>query len=163
MEPPMKPLSRSMVVVTGLLNLLLLSGCGLGAGAHARVKGKVTLDGKTVPTGTISFFGPDKRVASTQIQSDGSYDIPDAPVGENTITVETPDPSKMMGPMGPVGQGTRPPGVGMPADKDPGKGGLITSPDKIVPVPPIYHKAETSPIKYTVQKTDQEYDVKLTK
>jgi hypothetical protein len=148
-------------LATGMLTLLLFSGCGFGAGPRARVKGKVTFSNKSLTAGTITFFGADKRSGTSQIKSDGSYEIPDAPVGEVTITVETPSVNQMMGH---VGQEKRPPGVGaMPADMDPGaKGGLITSPDKIVPVPAIYNKQETSPLKYTVRKEDQEYDVKLT-
>jgi hypothetical protein len=152
--------TRITAIATGLLMLLFLSGCGGGAGPRAKVKGKVTFNDRPVPAGTITFFGTDKRSGTAQLKQDGSYEIADAPVGEVTITVETPDKSKMMGP---VGQDKRPPGVGsMPADMDPGKSGLITSPDKIVSVPAKYFKSETSPLKYTVLNQEQEYDVKLT-
>jgi hypothetical protein len=148
-------------LATGMLTLLLLSGCGFGAGPRAKVKGKVTFNNKNLTAGTITFFGADKRSGTSQIKSDGSYEIPDAPVGEVTITVETPDVNQLMGRVGPQ---KPPPGVGpMPADMDPGaKGGMITSPDKIVPVPAIYHKQESSPLRYTVRREEQEYDVKLT-
>jgi len=151
--------TRITAIATGLFTLLFLSGCGGGAGPRAKVKGKVTFNNKPVTAGTISFFGPDKRSGSAQIKDDGSYEIPDAPVGEVIITVEAPDRSKMMGR---VDQPQRPPGVGgMPADMDPGKSGSL-SPDKIVPVPTKYNSEKTSPLTYTVTNQDQEYDVKLT-
>jgi hypothetical protein len=149
-----------MVLAIGLFPLVAF-GCDSGVGARARVKGKVTFSNRPVTAGTIGFFGPKNRTASTQILEDGTYDIADAPVGDVTITVETPGATNMMG--GRFGQPERPPGVGsMPADKAPPNAGLITSPNKIVPIPAKYSKVETSGLKFTVENGTNDHDITLT-
>jgi hypothetical protein len=42
-----------------------------------------------VLSGTVAFEGEGGRVASSNIQTDGSYSIPDAPIGKAKITVQT--------------------------------------------------------------------------
>jgi len=80
--------------VSGLIALcllvLVLPSCK-GGGKKAVVRGKVTLDKKPMPGGTISFTSPDgSRAASGQINAaDGSYRIADMPVGSMQITVQT--------------------------------------------------------------------------
>ena len=58
------------------------------------VTGKVKLaaNRQLVTAGTVSFWGSDNRVGSSPIAGDGSYPVPDAPVGEVKITIVTPPP-----------------------------------------------------------------------
>src|SRR6266851_3461534 len=73
--------------------LATLVGCDTGPGPRATVSGKVVFNNRPVTVGTIGFFGPNNRTAATNIKPDGTYSLADAPVGDVTITVTTPDPS----------------------------------------------------------------------
>jgi hypothetical protein len=138
------------------LALAALGGCG---GGKAAVNGKVSLsDGTPVPAGTITFWASDNRSAQATLTPDGSYSIPDAPVGDVKVTVETPVP--MMG--GPTGMGKPPPGVkGMPAEMlPPGQKELAGV--NVVPVPKQYKDKSTTPLTYTVTRGTQKKDFTIT-
>jgi hypothetical protein len=157
--------TRLFVASAALLGLALVvtPGCDSGPGARAEVKGKVLLNNQIVPIGTVSFFGPKNRTASATIKPDGTYVIPDAPVGEVTITVTTPTV-----PMGRLNMTKPPPGVG--EMKPPGEPGgnpgekASAAPDmsKFAPVPQQYQEKNTSPLKYTVTNGSQDHDIELT-
>jgi hypothetical protein len=71
---------------------LVLAGCSGddGIGKRFPVSGKVTYDGKPLPTGTVNFLPEDPktgRPATGEIQSDGSY----------TLTTQTPGDGAMGG------------------------------------------------------------------
>jgi hypothetical protein len=140
---------------TALVAIVLVSGCDT-KGPRALVKGNVKFANKPVKFGTVTFHGADKRTASATIKDDGTYEMADAPVGDVTITVTAPS----SGPGGPVGPGKPPPGMGkMPSEFDPGKG---ASGPQITPIPEKFTKPETSTLKYTVQKGDQDHDIEMT-
>ncbi len=85
--------------------LLVAYGCGGNKAAPAGVSGKVTYQGKPVTGGQISFI-PDGSGSpyTSQIKSDGTYQVTDVPSGECTVTIEAlPDPNKAKGPA--YGQG----------------------------------------------------------
>jgi hypothetical protein len=104
----------------------------------------------------VAFVASPNVTGSGQIKPDGTYTVNDAPVGDVTITVGTPVAS--MGPMSPV---KPPPGMGgMPADMRP-PGDQSGTPVSIVPAPDKYKSAETSPLKFTVQRGSQAYDIDL--
>lgn len=134
------------------LLLPCLSGCGK---KQATVKGKITFMNQPLTTGTISFVG-NGHTGSGTIKSDGTYLVPNAPVGEVTITVQTP-------PLPPGGVLATPPppkGFAMPKEMLP--------PDykendavRVVSTPEKYAKAETSTLKYTVKSGTQDYDFDL--
>jgi hypothetical protein len=73
---------------------LVLTGCGSGRPATAKVTGKVTLAGQPVPQGTITFYPQTGRPATGRLQSDGTYTLTTfdpgdgALVGKHTVTVE---------------------------------------------------------------------------
>jgi hypothetical protein len=148
-----------------LLGLALAAtpGCGTGPGPRAEVKGKVLFNNQIVPIGTVGFFGPNNRAASANIQSDGTYVIPDAPVGEVTITVTTPKVPEgrldMKGPPPGVGE-MKPPGE--PGENPGAKGPAAPDMSKFIPVPQKYQDKSTSTLKYTVTNGSQEYDIKIT-
>jgi hypothetical protein len=184
---------RSVRLSVGALSVLALgilcaSGCGPGHKDRGVVRGKVTFNGKPLNSGTILFVTSDNRSASTSIKEDGTYEMPDAPVGECTITVTVgstsgkgggnmmapggmPAIGKMGGPGGmPSTTGGQksdsskpPPGLGTSG----GDGQQMTGPPpqvdarKQVKIPDKYSNPETSGLKYTVVKGEQTKDLPL--
>jgi hypothetical protein len=150
------PLVRA-IACTGLFALIALTGCEYKRGPRATVKGMVTFNDRPVTAGTVSFFGADNRVGSAPLLEDGSYEVLDAPVGEVTVTVTIPElstgePAIRPPPSKPV------PGLPTATEPEPGKRiGTV-----VVLIPPQYKKAETSPLKYTVKKGSNDYDIPLT-
>jgi hypothetical protein len=149
-----KRAARGLPLAAVCLALTGLAGC---KPARATVTGKVTLNNKTLTGGTVSFVASKSLIGSGAINQDGTYTVNDAPVGEVTITVQTPMPT--MGPMvsmkPPAGMG------GMPAEMRP-PGDQSAQPLPIVPAPDKYKSAETSPLHFTVAKGNQSHDIELT-
>ena len=139
-------------VICPLLGLLVLalSGCGSGTGS---VAGKVTLKGKVVKGGTVTFVGADKRVVTAPIDTEGSYTIERIATGPARISVTPPaapvavprgrnmmDPSKMGGP----------------------GGGTTTAPaEKPAAIPADYQNPDKSGLTYTVNSGKQEHNIEL--
>ena len=72
----------------GLFGLFLLSAAPLGCGSKTgTVTGKVTLDGKPLLIGKISFTGKGKTVSADIIE--GEYTAKKVPVGDVKVTVDT--------------------------------------------------------------------------
>jgi hypothetical protein len=144
----------------GLLMAALVAAGGCSKG-KAVVSGKITLkSGAPVTAGTVSFWAADNRVGSSAISADGSYSIPDAPVGDVKITVVAPPRRMTMGPASKMPEA--PPGLGMPADKMPE--GMSKDPltaPKVVPINERYKDAATTPLQWTVPKGTQEYNITL--
>jgi len=138
------------------LALVLFAGCSKSKGT---ITGKVTLkDGTPVPVGNITFWGADNRPAGgSQLKSDGTYNIADAPVGDVKVTIETPPPR-----MGPVNMPKPPEGMSMPKEMLPKEGGDAADPTKkVVPVPAKYKTAGDTPLTYTIVKGTQEKNFTL--
>lgn len=72
---------------TGLLGLLLLSGCADTSGP-AIVEGKVSINGTPLNHGTLKLTSADGKSKTSPISPNGSYQVTDAPTGEVTATVE---------------------------------------------------------------------------
>jgi hypothetical protein len=144
----------------GLLALALgvVAGCSQG---KASVSGKVKLkDGTPVSAGNVAFWTDDKHLVESALSPDGSYTVPDAPVGPVKITVRPPP--QMLGGRPPV-MTKPPPGLGgMPADKAGADAAPPPTPPKVVPIPDRYTKYETTPETYTVTKGGaQTHDITL--
>lgn len=68
--------------------LVLITGCG---GQTAKVSGKVTLDGNPLPGGQIWFLpvsGKGTPAMGEINPDDGTYSVPNVPIGEVRITVD---------------------------------------------------------------------------
>lgn len=154
------------------LPVLVAVGCGPDYKARGEVKGKVTAGGKPLTAGSVMFHGPDNMTASATIDTDGTYTMPDAPVGECQVTVSVPamptDPTikaRMTGkgkaPKMP--EGPRPPeGVKMSDGLDEPPPMAAKIPTEIVPVDEKYAKPESSGLKFTVEKGGhQTYNIEL--
>jgi hypothetical protein len=148
-----------MVFTAAFLGLAGLSGCEKG---RATVSGKITFNGQPLTAGTVTFVADANRVGSGTILPDGTYTAPDAPIGEVTAVVVTPEPRRGPGMIG--GMEKPPPGVqGMPENMKPqGGGDDLTKSMKIVAAPSKYTKAETSPLHYTIAPGTQTIDITLT-
>ncbi len=144
-----------------LVLCVALVGCTGGKGATAKVKGRVKYFDKYLTCGTVAFTGADGRTDSANIDSDGNYEMAGAPVGEVTITVTVPQPTR--GPAG--GSPMKPPGnmVEMRPPGEPASGPPPSfDPSKIVQIPGKYADVKTSNMKYTVEKGPQEHNITLT-
>jgi hypothetical protein len=71
-------------VVVALL-LLPLIGCGERHAGTAIVRGKVTLNGKPVPNGTVNFIPEMGPSATGEIQPDGSYTLTTYKPGDGAV------------------------------------------------------------------------------
>src|SRR6266511_705174 len=71
----------------GLL-LVLLAACGCGK-PTGKVSGKVQLNGKPLPGGTVAFLSVDGtgNPASADLDEEGNYHLEKVPVGKVKITV----------------------------------------------------------------------------
>ncbi|HEY8505508.1 MAG TPA: carboxypeptidase-like regulatory domain-containing protein [Gemmataceae bacterium] len=144
--------------------LLLFAGCTPDHRARGVVKGKVTKGNKPLPTGTVMFYGKNGVTATAIIDSDGNYTMPDAPLGECTVTVTVmqmpQDPSiraKMRGGGPKLPEGPKDP-------NDPGAPDLPSGakwPKEIVPIDVKYSNPETSGLKFTVEQGEQTYNIEL--
>jgi hypothetical protein len=147
-----------------LFLLLLVTGCS-GSYPKAKVKGWVKFDGKLVPYGKVSFISKAGNVEGTgDIDTDGTYEVPNAPVGEVTITVTTPPSGR---PGGPGGENdlAKPPGtmgpMRPPGSADPKATAANFDASKIVAIPLKYGSVESSGLKYTVERGEQTKNIIL--
>jgi hypothetical protein len=142
------------------------TGCTSKYKERATVKGKVTFNKQALNGGNVQFTASDNRTGVATIKEDGTYEMPDAPVGEVTITVTIPAPggmSRMKGMPGGVGpkEVKAPEGVvggtmKTLAQRDPSK--TIQLPKAVAEK---YGKAESSPLKYTVARGEHTHDIDL--
>jgi hypothetical protein len=67
------------------LVVLSLTGCGERRSGTAIVRGKVTLNGKPVPNGTVNFIPEMGPSATGEIQPDGSYTLTTYKPGDGAV------------------------------------------------------------------------------
>ena len=89
-------LKKSIVFGSCLLILFAAaSGCGKKVRTHdpnrTTVKGKLSLDGKPLPGGSLKFVSIKDPMYSIMcsIKNDGSFDVGDAPLGEVKVAIST--------------------------------------------------------------------------
>lgn len=141
--------------------LITVVGCGSGNYAKAKVKGRVKFFDKYLNAGTVAFVSKDGQIGSANIDSEGNYEMSDAPVGDVKITVKAPTMTP-----GNAGGAPKAPG-GIPPMQPPGGDGGVAStptsidPRKIVQIPGKYGDADKSGLIYTVQKGEQVHNITL--
>ncbi len=140
--------NRSRFSAGCLAALLVLSLSGCGSDAKGTITGKVTLNGKPVTSGIVTFTTGKLPPTSAPINKDGEYTIQDSPVGEMKITLnnapplaESIDPSKTAT-AGPQKIPTAPAG-------------------ETGPIPAKYAK-EGNGLTYTVKSGEQTFNIPLT-
>lgn len=87
--------SRSLLVHFHFVTFLIVVTIGCGGGApkdesRAQVSGVVTLDGKPLPAGTLTFKSKNSpKATQISIKADGKYSTDRVPLGVNLVGVET--------------------------------------------------------------------------
>jgi hypothetical protein len=130
-----------------LAALLFVPGCG-SKGPKNYVVGKVTVKGQPA-TGTIAFIGSDGKEVVSPIGPDGSYMIPDPPLGDAKIAVRGM-PGMISGP---------PPNTPKELTKD--MPGNTSAPTMGVP-PPAKYANPTNGLTFKVTGGKQTHDIDLT-
>jgi hypothetical protein len=79
---------------------LFLAGCiglaGCQGKASAPVSGKVTYQGRPVTSGVVVLIGPDGKTSSPGlVRPDGTFTIPNAPVGTVKVSFDNPPPPRV--------------------------------------------------------------------
>lgn len=140
------PKRRGNVLPVVLLLLPLTSGCG--GQAKGTINGKVTYQDKPLSSGTVTFVPETGSPEYSEIQSDGSYRMKNAPLGPVKIGVQRKS-----------GQETLK-SSGMPRNpKDYGK--LREAIAENGNLPPKYADPNKSGLTYTVTKGTQQHDIDL--
>jgi hypothetical protein len=145
-----------------------LTGCGPNYAARAVVKGQVTLDGKPLTYGIVTFRASDGRTGSATIDPKGIYTMNDAPIGDVAVLVSVPKQTaamKGMPGMPPAGTKAAPP-KGIPMESPEGVKMAVAKgvdPSQIVYIPEKYVSAESSGLTYTVTSGEQTHNLPLTK
>lgn len=143
---------------------LLTTGCGPDYKARGIVKGRVTSKGKPLTTGTVMFYNKNGITAQAHINTDGTYEMKDAPIGECQVTVTVPklpmDPGTKARLKG-TGGGPKMPEMKAPEGYTGEMPSAPTIPKEIVPADAKYEKTETSGLKFTVEKGEQTYNIDL--
>ncbi len=82
---------HSLVVAVFALLAFLIVGPHAAAGDKtSSVTGKITLDGKPLPGGTIIFYpAGDDQFVGTKIKEDGSFKLDRVPVGKHKVAIES--------------------------------------------------------------------------
>jgi hypothetical protein len=149
---------------TVFCGLLCAAIAGLiGCSSEAKlgpVSGSVSLDGKPVTAGVVTFMAVDRsNTASAEITPEGTYTIADAPTGEVVVCVRTRDHEFILGP------------ASAPPQQDPsivGSGGFKPSQKKnplYVRTPERYEDTAKSDLRTTISKTGEPatFDIQMTK
>jgi len=80
-----------MLALSCLLAGMLAAGCGSNT---AQVTGKVTYQGKNLEFGSVSIRSSDGQIFQSEIKSDGTYSIPNVPLGPGKVSVMCQDTDK---------------------------------------------------------------------
>jgi hypothetical protein len=144
---------------------LFLSGCGGGA-RMAKVSGRVTVGGKVVTSGMVTFHFPngEGRPALGAIQPDGTYTLTTtkpgdgAPVGDYIVTIA----SSKVGPESYRPATPEEEAIFAQRTRKSDGPNMIKVPGKVeFVVPEIYSQPRTSPLRKTVQDKVNEINFDL--
>jgi hypothetical protein len=111
----------------------------------SRVTGKVTVDGKPVQAGQVSFVAKTGMVYTANIEPDGMYQVDGVPVGEMTVLVFGPPPVPRQAAM----------------DKKTATNNTLPATTGGPTVDPKYGDTATSGLNYTVNPGLNTYDIPL--
>jgi hypothetical protein len=162
----LRPRLLNSLLLVGSVIVLAAPGCQKPTGSLATVSGRVTLNGKPLPGGSVTFFvdKPGAVSPTVDIDESGNYPPVHLPPGEVKIKVDNrvlaPRPAHggaMVLPKGlsaEVKSKMRPPRA-TPADPPGGAAG------RYLAIPERYYMVETSDLAFTVQPGDQKHDIEL--
>lgn len=148
-----------------LLTLLIIS-IGCGRSSQAKVSGRVLLDGKPLPGGTLKFRPVDGRanLVTVELDESAAFSV-ELPVGEVMVAVDNrslePKSAVAPGPR-PVPQGVNPEvraKLKLDAPKSPPR--PPTNSARYVAIPSKYYSAEASGLGFTVEPGETSHDIGL--
>lgn len=140
---------RRPLVAGFALSLLLACGCG---SRTATVAGRVTHLGKPVSGGSVVVYCSDKQIVRGAIAVDGTYSIPNVPLGTAAVTVQ----SLPRAPVGLQGQQKLPPSVNGPIPP------VAAHPDPArAAIPQRYSLPEESGLSVLIDRGAVNYDIDL--
>ena len=151
---------RALPVFVYLL-VVVLPAAVAGCAKTGTVAGKVSVDGRPVRGGIVTFLGADvepgtQNSTTGTIQPDGTYEANKVPVGPIKVSL-MPDPAIRMGPpKDPVSPRDRERGL---APKNTAAPAETAAP---VPIPPKYTKFDTSGLTLTVHGGTNPFDIDMT-
>ena len=137
-----------------LFSSTLLIGCG-GPEGLAEVSGVVSLNGKSLSTGSVVFIGSDKVApVVAPIEPDGHYSAKKVPSGSVTVAVHSPNPkdeadsirAKSADRAGATGKPAPPPGP---------------DPKLWFPIPAKYSDPATSGLSYPIKPGSNSLNIEL--
>lgn len=129
------------------LAALTLAGC---SGGTVPVTGKVTLDGKVLSAGTVTFLNEQQKSVQTSIISkDGTYSVQIA-TGPCKITVTVPPTA-----------GDMPEGMKMDPSKMGAAGKAATVDAQVVDVPAKYKDMKTTPLAVTLESGQKTHNIEM--
>jgi len=142
-------LSKCFVQIAGLVAVAGVFRCGSKSEMKtAIVTGKVTLGGRPLPGGMITFVSvsaPGKSGVGT-IRADGTYEVANAPLGECKVAVSNSSLAQLSTMPAPPAGAPEPPGV---------------SGQRYVKIDPKYAKPERSGLSTSVASDSHTYDIEL--
>jgi hypothetical protein len=157
-EPLVEPAKIAYRVwggVAGFGLLIIVVGLFFLGRPTGTVTGKVTFRGKPVYTGSVIIVGKDGVAAAGPIETDGSYAVQKAPVGEVTVGVVSKDPVYLHR----ISQ--------LRSSRTPIPASALTTPAgldrrKWFPIPKEYEEPVHSGLTFSVQKGENnKYDIEL--
>jgi len=156
-EPPSEPVPTAYKVwggVAGFGVLLIVVGLFFLSRPTGNVTGKVTFRGKPVYTGSVIIVGKDGVAAAGPIETDGTYVVQKAPVGDVTIGVVSKDPVYLHR----ISQ--------LRSSRTPIPASALTNPagldrKKWFPIPKEYEEPVHSGLSLSIKKGDNQYDIEL--
>ncbi len=151
----MKRLSPLLCTVLTSTVLFSLAGCGASNGVTP-VRGTVTYNNKPVTAGTIQFISVDgHREACGSLLGDGSFKIPDVPLGTVKVVIKTEPFKNLKGP-------TKPDPRLAPRDAPYSGGAPVDGPGMVyVPIPAKYEKLDTTDLHYEIDRSTDRIDIVL--
>jgi hypothetical protein len=139
---------KRRVRVLPLVFLLFPMAIGCGGQGKAMVSGKVTHQGKSLPSGIVTFVPEAGPPQHAEIQSDGTYHMKNAPLGPVKIGVQ------------PSSSQDTPQSPGRPRNpKEYGK--LQAAMTEGGGIPPKYNDPNKSELTYIVTTGQQQHDIDL--
>jgi hypothetical protein len=127
--------------------LILLLGfalTGCGDSESGSVSGTVRFKDTPLPSGTVTFYGPNSLTASAPIQADGTYSATKVPLGSVKVAVNTPPAASEKA---------------KAAFEKMRKGASLGG--ETVSIPPRYGKPDQSGLELTVATGAQVYNIDL--
>ena len=131
------------------LAFLVVGGCSTPPAASPNVvTGVVTFGGDAVWEGKITFLGRDNRVASSAIEADGSFRIPNAPLGKVRVAVSNHPTTSQLA-------------VPSDADSIPGQASCVMPTRHPLDLPKRYADPSYSDLTVEIEPGEQRLDIRL--